>query len=532
MSLVGAVLSFVAGLFGIAYASAVLIAQDPGMMAPPGGGSFGGGTPMQQSPSDGGSFSGPTGGFGGDQGGSPTGGQQGGPQGGQFGGPGGGGDFGGQQGGQQFGGPQGGQFGQEGGQWQGGQGGEGQQGQWQGGPQGEQQFGGPQGGQFGQEGGQWQGGQGGEGQQGQWQGGPQGGEGNDEERMKQDEERQKKQEEEGNKRCLKDMQRGMKGTERPIKDLEKKIAQIKRSKGTVPPAVEETVANLKAGLAKIKAATTCDEAQEIQGELSESMENMQDLFMQLEFAAQAPKIVKQIKQGYGMLDKMWKRALLMAKKSKVDLSEQVAKGQAIHDELKAMFDQMIAAVNSGDFEVMQNMMESGMEADEKRQELEEVVQIIDAMRNTGKMISGLNQHLNGLKRGVAQLKRKKVDVTEINACLANAKGGIDAVKSATKVRPIDFDTLIETFEAANDVLDQCDDLIGAASGQEEEGVFDDFFSDKVQKQIQSRPRPQGGEEGGPGGGGEFGGPGGGGGGPGGEIFGGPGGGGPGGGFGF
>ena len=551
MSLIGTMLAFITGLFGVAYAGAtIMIAQEGGVQSAPVGGmeSFGNpGGGMMGGPGGGGNFGGDQGGFGnqGGQGGQQFGGQQGGQFGGDF--KGGEGDRGGQFGGQQ---------GNQGGQREGGQGGQQGFGNQQGSQRmmgGQQKFGGQQqdgqqggfgnqqgdqggqregqfGGEFGQgqEGGQWQGGQGGEGQQDQWQGG-QGGEGNDEERTKQDEERQKKQEEEGNKRCLKDMQRGMKGTERPIKDLEKKMAQIKRNKGIVPVAVEETVANLKAGLAKIKAATTCDEAQEIQGELSESMENMQDLFMQLEFAAQAPKIVKQIKQGFTMMTKMWNRALASAKKSKVDLSEQVAKGQAIVDELKAMFDQMIAAVNSGDFEIMQNMMEAGDAAEEKRGELEEVVQIIESVKNTGKMISGLNQHLNGLKRAIPQLKRQKKDVTEINACLAAGKTAIDAVKSAAGSKPIDLDALIETFESANDILDQCDGLIGAATGQEEEGLFDDFFSDKVQKQIQSRPRPQGGEEeggpGGPGGGGEFGGPGGG-------SFGGPGGGGPGGGFGF
>lgn len=345
--------------------------------------------------------------------------------------------------------------------------------------------------------------------------------------MRQGEERQKKQEEEGNKRCLKDMQRGMQGMSKPIKELEKKIAQVKRAKATVPAAAEEAVAKLKAGIDAIKTATTCEEAQAAQEELSGSMEDMQDLFMQLEFAVQAPRITKQIKQGFGMMNKMWNRALASAKKSKVDLSEQVAKGQAIVDELKAMFDQMIAAVNSGDFEIMQNMMEAGDAAEEKRGELEEVVQIIESVKNTGKMISGLNQHLNGLKRGVAQLKRQKKDVTEINACLDAGKNGIAAVKAAASARPLDLDALIETFEGTNDVLDQCDGLIGAASGREEEGLFDDFFGGDMQKKIQSRPRQQGGGEGeqtcnvngvevpGPcsqneGGGGGFGGPGGGG----------------------
>ncbi|OGL89159.1 hypothetical protein A3H75_00800 [Candidatus Uhrbacteria bacterium RIFCSPLOWO2_02_FULL_51_9] len=458
MNFLGALLSFFMGLYGVAYVGAAIVAPDAGVRFAQTAPQQGGTMPPSGDFGGGGSFGGSSGGMMG----SPPGGTPGMMPGGDY------GSFGGQQGGQ---GMMGGQQGQGNQQWQGGEG-------RQGGQQGGQ---GMMGGQQGQGNQQWQGGEGQEGQ---------GGEGNDEERMKQDEERQKKQEEEGNKRCLKDMQRGMQGAARPIKDLEKKVAQVKRAKATVPPAVEETVAKLKAGIEQIKTAKTCDEAQEIQQGISDSMENMQDLFMQLEFAAQAPKIVKQIKQGFGMMDKMWKRALANAKKSKVDLSEQVAKGQAIYDELKAMFDQMIAAVNSGDFEQMQGMMEAGDGAEEKRQEMEEVIQTIDAVRNTGQMLKGLNQHLAGLKRGVAQLKRQKKDVTEINSCLNDAKLGVDTVKAAVAAKPVDLEALVEAFEGANDVLGACDDLIGTASGQEEEGLFDDFFGGDMQKQIQSRPRQQ------------------------------------------
>ncbi len=317
------------------------------------------------------------------------------------------------------------------------------------------------------------------------------------------EERQKKQEEEQNKQCLKQMQKGVGQMARPVKELEAKIAKIERQKATAPAAAKELVAKMKVALQAVKDATTCDEAQAAQEELSGMMEDMQDIFMQLEFAAQAPKIVKQIKQGFGMMDKMWKRALANASKSKVDLSEQVAKGQAIYNELKAMFDQMIAAVSSGDFEQMQSMMEAGDGAEEKRQELEDVIQTIDAVRNTGQMLKGLNQHLAGLKRGVSQLKRQKKDVTEINGCLAAGTTAVTAVKTAAAAKPVDLDALVDAFEGANDILGQCDELIGTASGQEQKGLFDDFFGGDMQKQIQSRPRQQqGGDEGG---GGQFGG---------------------------
>src|SRR3989344_5665218 len=367
MSFFAPFLAFLLGPFGVAYATAVIMtADDPGMMAPPsGGGSFSG------QPAPGGNFGSPSGGnFGGP---GDMGGNFGGQQGGQFGGPGNmGGNFGGQggQGGQfdskqgQFGMPgqggQGGQFDSKQGQFgMPGQGGQGQFGE------GEQGFGGENG-QFGD-------------QEGFGQGR------NDEDMQKEQDERQKKQEEEQNKRCLTDMKRGMKGMERPIKDLEKKIAQVKRQKATVPAAVADTLATLKAGLQQMNAAQTCDDAQEIQGQLSDSMENMQDLFMQVEFALQAPKIVKQIKRDIGMLEKEWKRTKAAGLKSKVDLSEQLNEGERIYQELKAMGDQMIAAVASGNFEIMQEMMEQGTGGEEKREELMDVIQTIQAVKNTGQM---------------------------------------------------------------------------------------------------------------------------------------------------
>jgi hypothetical protein len=318
----------------------------------------------------------------------------------------------------------------------------------------------------------------------------------DEERMKKEEEMRRKHEEEGSKRCLKEMAKGIGQFEKSaIKEIDKALARAKKAGVSVPQDLLDTILNMKALIAKIKQATTCEEAQAAQEELSVLQENMSEWMGKLHFLAEVPKILKQINAEYKRIDKVWTKAKKTAAASKVDLSELVAQGQAIFDDLKALFARVISVVQSGDVEQMEELMGTEEEGMAKMDALMEVINTIEAVRNTGKFLQQMNQGLNNLKRIATQLKRQKKDVTELNTCIQTAKGVVEIAKARAKQKPIDIDVLIDGFGEAQDALNGCEEIANELQGREETGMFDQFFTDEMQKSFMG---PRGGEGGGQG----------------------------------
>lgn len=433
-----------------------------------GGGSFGGGQPMGGGQQQFNNNFGKPGEFGDGQG---FGGQQGGMMGGPMMGPRKPGEFDGQQG--QFG------QGQFGGDKFGGMGGmNGRQGKF---GQG-QQFGGGENGQkgFGMMGGQ-QGKQFGQGQQfGEEQGFS-----NEGEDSKRDAENEKRQAEQ-DKRCVQDVQRGLKDFEKfAIKDIERRINQAKRKKVTIPASMTEALEKMKALLTEVKGATACDDAQEAMQELFTVQQDNQEEFQKLDFLMQVPQILQQISREFKKTDSAWKSAVKKANASKTDLSDLVAKGQAIHDELNALFEKMKSAVAAGDFDAIQAAMDEGDGAMDKQQDLFGVINTIEALRNTGRYLQQFNKRLSDMNRMMQKLKRQKQDVTELAACIQQARGVVEGTKVLLAQKPVDPDELAASFESAEDAFGQCQDVIDGLNGAGDQGIFDNFFSTDLRKGFEA-----------------------------------------------
>ncbi|MBI4098534.1 MAG: hypothetical protein HY437_00695 [Candidatus Magasanikbacteria bacterium] len=282
-------------------------------------------------------------------------------------------------------------------------------------------------------------------------------------------------------RCLKDAQRELKDFEGfSIKEVERKIAQAKKQKVVIPEAITVGFAQVKALLAEAKKATECQDLQDAKSEMHSVNNELQDETRKLDFLMQIPQMVKEITREMKDLDRQWKSTKSKAKSSKADLSEFMAKGQQLFDELQALFNEFKSVIALGDIEQIQGFEERGAEAEDKEGELREIMNTVEALRNAPRYIQGLERRMKDTRRMTKNMQRdQKIDTSALDACLTNLQPVLDAAKSASKQRPVDPDAMADAFADMEEGMADCDELSRQLQGIQEE----QFFGDLVPKQF-------------------------------------------------
>lgn len=389
-----------------------------------------------------------------------------------------GGQFGGQTGGQQFGPPpggdQGGQFGQppQGGQF-GGQGGQ-QFGPPQGGPNQGQGFNpgsgmngnGPGGGQFGgQQGGQ----QGGENQKnfqfnrggqqgpgGEGQGGPGGMSDEDQEKFQQQQDA----------RMLKDIKRNLTQMSRMLTPMNTQIIKIEKQGASVPQELKDTITKVTNLLVVVKSAKTMDEI------LAAGFEDLQD-WMQtlnegrqlLEMTARWGQTIKQVEQNLKRVQSVLKKDQALVKRVKIDLSSQIATFEAAVNELVVARDQAKVLAKSGDIEGAYSILEENFF--NKMEDVMEFDQIIQTVSRLGKFESDFKRRYAQAQREINALKRRKIDVTEMNALMVQIAEKGNEIKGLIKAQPIDTEAVLGELSTLEDLVQNLEELMGTAQGEED-----------------------------------------------------------------
>jgi len=292
-------------------------------------------------------------------------------------------------------------------------------------------------------------------------------------------------------RCIKDAQRELKEFEGySIKDVERKIAQAKKQKVVIPEAITAGLAQVKALFAEAKKATGCQDIQDAKSEMHSANNDLQDHTMQLDFLIQMPQMIKQITREMKNIERQWKTAASKAKKSKADLSELVARGQRLFDAMQTIFNELKTAMASSNFDVMREVMERGdSEAREHETEIFEIIRTIDALSNAPRYLKDLDRRVKDMRRQAKDMARfEKRDTSTLAACLDNAQPLIAAAKAEVNRRPADPDATAEAFSAVEEGLSDCDEVRSDLEGNREE-----FFGEFIQDQMFNGMKGGGGE---------------------------------------
>ncbi len=277
---------------------------------------------------------------------------------------------------------------------------------------------------------------------------------------------------------LKGLKQGIKGIEQGLKVFEAQLARITKQKAVVPEEITGKVASIKTKIAAVKAAKTWEEA-EAAGveELQDSIESLNDYRDQLEVLMRLPQVQKQLDKQMDNLNKELKKTQAIVtklQKQEIDLNEEQAAFAASVNQLKTVRDNALAQVRSGNSEAIMAALD----------DLEESFfgQIGDAMEHSRviQTMSSLGRFQSEFKKGIAdaqkrigQLKKKKINTTELAAILKQSQEKGNAVLALIKVKPTDEDAVMDGIAGLEDLRtqfsDKADELSGGAAMPWESG---------------------------------------------------------------
>lgn len=261
---------------------------------------------------------------------------------------------------------------------------------------------------------------------------------------------------------LKGLKQGMKGMEQGLKQFESQLARIAKQKVAIPAEIKEKVAGIKTKIAAVKTAKTWDEAEAAGVEdLQDSMESLNDYRDQLEVLMRLPMMQKQMDQQMARLNTEVKKTgtiVAKLKKQGIDLAEEQAAFAAGVAQMKTVRDNALAQVKSGNPEAIKTALDD-LEENFFGQmtDVMEYSRVIQTMSSLSRFAADLKKNLTAAQTQINQLKRKKINTTELESLLNQAKAKGAEVTALTKAKPLDTDAVMDGIAALEDLRTQFDD---------------------------------------------------------------------------
>ena len=284
---------------------------------------------------------------------------------------------------------------------------------------------------------------------------------------------QTRREAEESQRRVQDLQRHMKGAQQGLTQFERQINQLTKKKIAIPQELKEAIQKIKTIFAVVKKAKTWEEME------AAGVEDLQDLMMsldeyrqQLEMLTRWPQTEKQLNQEIKNLDREYKRSQTLVKnlaKKGIDLSGELAAFKEAVDRIKAVRADAAAKIKSGASEDIQAAFDT-LESDFYGQ-MEDVWQyqrIIQTMSNLGRFQSDFKRRTAEAQRMITQLKRQKIDTTDLTEALSEIKAQGNEILAMLKVKPIDEEAVMDALQELEGLGGQFEEMISELRGGEGE----------------------------------------------------------------
>lgn len=279
--------------------------------------------------------------------------------------------------------------------------------------------------------------------------------------------------------CRKQMKQAGLQMERMVKGIERKLANIKRQGISPSGELSELIQKLKDVISRAKTIEGCDDSQEIGEEIGPLMGDLQEKIQELEQCAFLPRMKKEITRQHNFIKRDWSRVQARVKKVKnVDLSELLNEGGALYSKLEEMKNQAIAKIDeiikSGDCGQAEDLFEVGEEARDIEMELRENINTLMALVDAPRQFNFLKRERKSFDRSIRELKRKKVEVSELESCLAEFDTTLSTIKGVLGEKPLDPENLRDAFELGEDVRNRCREIADGLHGVQAFEVPDVF----------------------------------------------------------
>jgi len=292
------------------------------------------------------------------------------------------------------------------------------------------------------------------------------------------------------KRRLSQLQREVKNIERGLANFEKQAARLQRQKLAVPAGLSEQMVKIKEVLAAVKAAKTWEEAEAAGVEdMHDLMQSLDEWRQELEMLARWPQTAKQIDRELSKLAQAVKKAKTLAArlaKKEIDISAQLAALEDGYNRLKDVRAQAGAHVAAGNSQAAFDLLESDFFG--QTDDIYENQRLIEMMGNLGRFNSDFTRGVKKIEKTITKLKRQKVDTADMERMLSDMKSSGAALLSMIKNKDFDPDEVLSSLMDLENLKQELDEAIGAATGEEEELPWqkgkDQFSAPRLSSEFQ------------------------------------------------
>ncbi|MFA6548132.1 MAG: hypothetical protein WCT11_04320 [Candidatus Magasanikbacteria bacterium] len=265
---------------------------------------------------------------------------------------------------------------------------------------------------------------------------------------------------------LNNVKREIKNMKRSITNFDKQIAKLVKQKIAIPQEIADNIAKLKAIVTAIEIAKTWDEVEaaglEDMGDLMQSLGESQQ---SLEMLARWPQTLKQMDKELKNLTNQVKKAKTIVDrliKKGIDLTENFTNFSSDVEKLKITRDEANNKIIAGDSQGAFDLVEDGFFY--KMDEVYENQRVIETMNNLGRFNSDFKTGLNGLKKEIANLKKKGEDTSELQTLYDEVKQQGEEILVMMKAKPIDTDAIVSALEDLESIRQQSSDNIQELGG--------------------------------------------------------------------
>jgi len=268
---------------------------------------------------------------------------------------------------------------------------------------------------------------------------------------------------------MRDIKRNLRNTEQSLKMFERQLTQLEKQKTAIPSEVKETLNKVKTILGAVKAAKSWEEMEAAGIEdLQDLMQTLDENRQSLEMLARWPQTLKQMDRELKRLTSELKRAKLIVDrllKKEIDLSSVYAEFETAVNKLKSVKDGAVAKMQAGEgeeaFDLVQNDFFGQME------DVWQSHKIIMTMSNLGRFASDFKRGIADGQRMLKQLKRQKIDTTELEALLDQVKTKGEEILALLKTPPIDEEAIMAGLQEMENLRQEFENTVAELTGKEE-----------------------------------------------------------------
>ena len=291
--------------------------------------------------------------------------------------------------------------------------------------------------------------------------------------------------------------------EKAVISFDKQVEKVKKQGVIIPGEVATNLSKAKTLISTIKNGKTMEEI-ETAGfyEFDDIMESLNNERENLEYLARWPKIMKEVDKQIAKLDLTYKNLKVKVdalNKKGIDVSDNYIKFNEAIINLKNVKAEAIAKMKEGQGEEALTILEDNFFA-----ELDNVYEnqrVIEQMNGLGKFNAEYKKELANIDLRIKALKKKKVNVTELNTLLSETKTLANKVLDLMKAKPIDnvaINEAIENFEnkrqAFYDKLDELDTtndiMVWETVGKDDLRINKIDMTNDFKKMIPTNPKAE------------------------------------------